>query len=137
VAQPSVQLDLPLQVADAVDDKVTWNVYLLVDPRDDNPFYVGITTNPTRRGPQHRTDPASAAYHRIREIHSAGLQCTMRVVAKCVDKAQARLIEDVLVRVIAPGKLLNGTGPYRAGGNGEYAGLNYRGYCGCLVEVAV
>jgi predicted GIY-YIG superfamily endonuclease len=82
----------------AAGEVITWHVYELVDPRTEKAFYVGITTAPRERVSGHRTDGNSAAKSTVRDIHAAGLKCTMHILAKYPDKASALAHEDRLIR---------------------------------------
>lgn len=82
-----------------------WTVYELVDPRDGEPFYVGCTSNTKARHLAHRTDPASAAYRRCREIKGEGLMVQMREVERFDDKIEARRKERDMI--LSNERLLN------------------------------
>jgi hypothetical protein len=99
-----------------------YSVYYLVDPRDGEPFYVGMSGLPRQRAGQHRTDPASAGYHRVREIHASGMKCLLRVVARFPTRLEARRHEDELIAGARVGSLLNRIAPCRERGDGVRAG---------------
>ena len=88
-----------------------WYVYLLIDPRDNRPFYVGCTKNPRNRFDGHHSDWANRTRRRIIEIKEAGHGCKMWVVRAYNTKAEARDYEDSLIAShMANGtRLLNGT----------------------------
>jgi predicted GIY-YIG superfamily endonuclease len=68
-------------------------VYALVDPRDGQPFYIGISIQPRKRYCEHRNDPASAAWQRIREIVHAGYECEIEILEEFSDRFQAKVLE--------------------------------------------
>lgn len=74
-----------------------WNVYRLVDPRDEKPFYIGCTMTPYGRYLGHMTDPASSAWPRMRDIKDAGLRADMGIVAEFDNKWVARSHERQLI----------------------------------------
>lgn len=57
-------------------------VYDLIDPRDDLPFYVGITNNPNERMMQHllRDDSNEGKVARIKDIQAGGLTPKMHII---------------------------------------------------------
>lgn len=64
-----------------------WNdgpcfVYALVDPRSSTIYYVGISINPEARLAGHRSDPASAAWSRTREIIKNGFKPALKVLSE-------------------------------------------------------
>lgn len=79
--------------------KPCW-VYHLVDPRDEHPFYVGISSNPEYRFIQHRTDATSAAFDRISEIEDDGFQCCMKIVGSFDRRADALACEAEFIRTM-------------------------------------
>src|SRR4051812_22696869 len=81
-------------------------VYVLVDPRDLLPFYVGITCRPKGRWAGHHSDPASSAYHRLRELREAGIKCRVRIMAENLDRATALATEKEYV-FLYRGSILN------------------------------
>lgn len=66
-----------------------WYVYHLVDPRDGQVFYVGMSTDPANRLRQHYADCRSDASERCREIKGAGLRAELVVIAGFWDKFAA------------------------------------------------
>jgi predicted GIY-YIG superfamily endonuclease len=71
-------------------------IYELIDPRDNRPFYVGITNNPNARMMTHlaATESNTEKNARINAIRSSGLQPTMRIIEYWdkKDKAEEREI---------------------------------------------
>jgi hypothetical protein len=82
-------------------------VYMLIDPRDRLPFYIGMTSRARQRWNAHHTDPASEAYHRMRELRTAGLKCRVRIMGEDLDRWSARRREQALVERFRT-TLLNG-----------------------------
>lgn len=75
-----------------------WCVYALIDPRDRNPFYIGITANRDLRFHCHHTDSSSAAWSRIQEIRKLGLSCLMLTIADGYsEKLHAEIHEQALI----------------------------------------
>jgi len=88
----------------------TYSVYLLIDPRDDLPFYVGCSFDPKKRAGEHRTDPGAGGYKRVREIHGMGLKCISRTVVRFGDRQTALAFERALmftIEDILPNRLVN------------------------------
>lgn len=79
-------------------------VYGLVDPRDGETFYIGMTKQPLGRLSGHKSDPASAAYHRIRDIRKCGEQVRMEIIEQFGDRERATRFERSLI-VSRPGLL--------------------------------
>jgi predicted GIY-YIG superfamily endonuclease len=57
-----------------------WWVYALVDPRTDEAFYVGCSSNPKRRLLSHKADWFSAANGRLRCLKRLGLECRLELL---------------------------------------------------------
>lgn len=74
-----------------------WWIYMLVDPRDGLPFYVGMTCNPLGRWNGHCSDWASAARSTLIEIREAGLKCRVRVMGLYTSRDDARCRELELI----------------------------------------
>lgn len=73
-------------------------VYVLIDPRDRLPFYVGITCRPTARWTAHNTDSCgSNAYPRLHDLRGLGLKCRVRIVAANLSVQEARDRERLLI----------------------------------------
>lgn len=82
-----------------------WYVYLLVDSRNNKPFYVGITQNRKRRAKSHKSDIYSLTNQRIKEIHGANAKVIMRTVALFKTRAEAADLEaGLIVEAAASGK---------------------------------
>lgn len=81
-------------------------VYVLVDPRDRLPFYVGLTCRPHQRWNGHRADPASSAYLRLRELRRLGLKCHVRLVRVGCSLAEGAELERQTIAALKP-TLLN------------------------------
>ena len=85
-----------------------WYVYILIDPRDGLPFYVGLTRNPKKRSVAHTSDWCSRARNRCQEIKSAGDHHELEVVAEFSDRTYASQYEKWLISDIGKdGNLLN------------------------------
>lgn len=70
-----------------------WYVYALVDPRDKQIFYVGLSHTPWNRRLNHKNDSASAAYPRCQDILAAGLDFELRTLGTYHDYTLARRAE--------------------------------------------
>jgi predicted GIY-YIG superfamily endonuclease len=83
----------------------TW-VYVIVDPRNRKPFYVGITKYLWYRFDQHRTDSGSAAWPRVNELLAAGYSPVRihKPYRLCADRNEALRLEHRLINSI-PGLL--------------------------------
>ncbi len=68
-------------------------IYVLIDPRDRLPFYVGMTCRPRKRWGQHHSNPSSAAYPRLRELRAAGLKPRVRIMREGLCREVARIAE--------------------------------------------
>lgn len=90
-----------------------WYVYEIVDPRGSVVFYIGKTSTPNARFAAHKSDPASAAFYRLKVIAEAGFKPEMNVIAEFGSEAGALDYEGYLISK-TPG-LVNRTGPYAAG----------------------
>jgi predicted GIY-YIG superfamily endonuclease len=77
-----------------------WFVYLLADPSADAAFYAGCTGNPRQRLKCHISDPASAAWARIRDMRTRGVAPIMLIVSIHHDKGEAEQIEAHLISTI-------------------------------------
>jgi len=74
-------------------------VYGLLDPRTERVFYIGITKwNLPARLAGHRSDPASAAWQRIREIEADDFRCEIEAILDCPTREIARSWERRLIR---------------------------------------
>lgn len=73
-------------------------IYVLIDPRDRVPFYVGMTCRPGLRWGGHNGDPASSAYPRMRELRQLNLKCRVRIAAMNLSLTEAREREAALIR---------------------------------------
>lgn len=74
-------------------------VYVLVDPRNRRPFYVGISKNPRARFWQHCTDTGSGGWPLARELRNLGYGAdrVLKVVKRCRDRRAAMEIEHRLI----------------------------------------
>ncbi len=68
-------------------------VYLLIDPRDGRPRYVGQTENPARRLEQHRRGEAMRTRAWSRVLRELGVSPIMRIVAEVRDRKASRQLE--------------------------------------------
>lgn len=77
---------------------MTWTVYGLVDPRDRSVFYVGMTTRKVGiRVADHKSDPASAAWRKCRELIQAGVDVEWCSFGAFEDKDAAKIVEGRLI----------------------------------------
>lgn len=76
---------------------MTWAVYGLIDPRDGHVFYIGMSTHPDRRIPEHGNDRASSAWERCQDIKSAGLSVGACLFGEFEDKQEAKIVEGRLI----------------------------------------
>lgn len=56
-----------------------WWVYMMIDPRDREVFYIGATAYPLRRWSEHHSDNLSPAARTLREIKKAFLKPRIRM----------------------------------------------------------
>lgn len=76
-----------------------WHVYGLIDPRTDQPFYIGMTNNCRQRLSQHRSKYAKPAVrNRVQEISADGYAVEMRVLAQFGSYKRASLKEMAVIR---------------------------------------
>jgi len=75
----------------------TWKVYGLIDPRNRDFLYVGITQNLFRRLSQHRSSKQSAVYDRIQAIEADGPRVEYCVFGIFPDLESAAFLEKNLV----------------------------------------
>ena len=68
-------------------------VYALIDPRNQQIFYIGITIAPQIRMRAHRGDPCSSAWKRIREIEASGYECEMEIMGEFESRNDALALE--------------------------------------------
>lgn len=90
-------------------------LYGLFDPRDESYFYVGVSKDPSKRLPSHRSDPGSAAFERVREIIRDGFQVELHVLRQCKDRNAALYLEYQIVQEF-PGLLNRARDLYQATG---------------------
>lgn len=78
-------------------------IYGLKDPREDefDFFYIGISQWPKIRFEQHKKDRSSAAWERIQEICSIGLECRMEALRVLPTRQQALEYEQFLISQIS------------------------------------
>lgn len=89
-------------------------VYVLINPGNKRPFYIGISNNPWSRFYSHQHDRASAAWPALRLLLGEGLfhrDEILKIYRCCPDRRTALDVEYNLVK--ATPKLLNR--PYSAG----------------------
>lgn len=77
-------------------------VYVLIDPRDMVPFYVGLTCRPARRWNQHRTDRSSGAHIRVAELCKLRLKTRVRIAGVNLGLVEARARERWLIDLHRP-----------------------------------
>jgi hypothetical protein len=82
-----------------------WNcgpcyIYGLVDPRTGSIFYVGVSWFPKKRLSNHRCDPASSAYHTVREIFSSGLEVGIDILETHETRFEAEKREQIFISVL-------------------------------------
>jgi hypothetical protein len=68
IARYGAELRRPARRIHQKDLSGTCFIYFLVDPRDQKPFYIGISMSPWGRFDNHRHDPSSAAHRRLMDI---------------------------------------------------------------------
>lgn len=80
-----------------VAQNLPWVVYAIsVDGDEENPFYIGMTTDMVRRASDHnRRD--SACYEVARGYDAQGIHCSLVPVAYFATKEQARACESLLI----------------------------------------
>jgi hypothetical protein len=87
-----------------------YKIYLLIDPRDESPRYVGMTQAPQRRLMGHlrgENNPANAKEIWIQELRAQGLAPIMQEVDQAETEAEARERETYWMReLIERGVLL-------------------------------
>lgn len=79
-------------------DANRWWVYVLVDPRTNTPFYVGLSCNPARRLKSHQSDWSGSANPRIRCLRRAGLQPKLGLLMEFDDLWSAMTYEAKAIR---------------------------------------
>ena len=85
-----------------------WYVYILIDPCDGLPFYVGLTRDPKKRNAAHTADWGSKARTRCQEIKSSGSRHEMEVIAQFDSRTYAAQYEQWLICDLGKsGNLLN------------------------------
>lgn len=83
-----------------IRDGRTTFVYFLVDPRPDvehEIFYVGISMHPMYRFSEHRSEPWSAPYDKIKEIEADGYRCSVEIIDEFRDRRRAHELEYKLI----------------------------------------
>ncbi len=73
-------------------------IYVLIDPRDMAPFYVGMTCRPGQRWMAHMADRASTPHARLREIRRLGLKCRVRLARMNLSYEDAKASEREVIR---------------------------------------
>lgn len=68
---------------------VQWTVYGLVDPRNEEVFYIGSSMRVKRRVLQHQSDYASPAIFRMKELKAVGLKAIVKQYGTYKTKAEA------------------------------------------------
>jgi hypothetical protein len=90
---------------------IKYYTYMLVDPRDGQPFYVGKGCGDRikhhERDAKKAASTISAKEQRIRDIWAAGLQVKRVIVARYESEAAAYMAERVLIRQIGMDDLTN------------------------------
>lgn len=76
-----------------------WHVYGLIDPRTDQPFYIGMTKDCNQRLSQHRSKGAKPEIRsRIQEIAAGGHDVGMRIIAQFTTYKRAALKEMAVIQ---------------------------------------
>jgi len=87
---------------------MTWYVYgIASEDAEDDPFYIGITTNYENRASQHNGRD-SAAYDRSKALESLGKDCVLYILARYETEAEARAYETAMIAMRAD-RLVNRT----------------------------
>lgn len=81
-------------------EKEKWQVYALIDPRDNKAFYIGCSTRLSSRMTGHRSDWASAAKHRMDDIKNVGMKATHKVLLTFYKKWCALRFEREMIIVL-------------------------------------
>jgi hypothetical protein len=68
-------------------------VYKLIDPRDGQCFYIGMTGNHSRRLHEHLSGKSRCSAPKVNELALAGLAPTMEIVAETSTVEEAHVIE--------------------------------------------
>lgn len=96
--------------------KGRYSVYLLINPINNFPFYVGYTSDPYDRYRSHINDcPKSEVgkkrWKLVQEIRSVGLNIQMLVIATYAQRGQAMRHESKIIKekLQKPEAILNGT----------------------------
>lgn len=91
---------------DALVSKVgRWLVYMLHEvDREDEPFYIGLSVDPSQRIREHYYGRNSAAYEHMRALDAADRHCTYTTLATFDNYAEALMYEAVHI-AIRPGLL--------------------------------
>ena len=76
---------------------MAWNVYGLIDPRNNVVFYVGLSSRVDARKGQHCADSSSPAWRRCREILDDGQKVRLCVFGSFADKQRAKILEGRLI----------------------------------------
>ena len=77
---------------------MTWEVYGLIDPRNDKVFYIGCSKIGSKnRAKAHGLDSASSAYWIYRDIEALGLVVGVCIFGSFNEKISARVLEGRLI----------------------------------------
>jgi predicted GIY-YIG superfamily endonuclease len=72
-------------------------VYALVDGRNQEVFYIGISIHLETRFKEHHYDPACASYHRIHDIIADGFECELEIWGEYGERGLALAVESELI----------------------------------------
>ncbi len=78
--------------------KTNCYVYQLIDPRTDDPFYVGMTRDPTKRLDTHLSGRCPCTAGAIAKLKGEGVEPSMVIIAKCPSVEYAHKLERMLIR---------------------------------------
>jgi predicted GIY-YIG superfamily endonuclease len=74
-----------------------YTVYVLIDPRDMVPFYVGMTCRRVARWTGHNSSRGSRVYTRLAELRELRLKCRVRLASMDLSLDEARDRERQLI----------------------------------------
>lgn len=76
----------------------SWGIYKIYEVGyPSQPFYIGLSSSPSRRVLEHWHQRSSAANARMRSLHSEGRDCDFDVIAEFDDYHEALLFEAVQI----------------------------------------
>ena len=85
-----------------IERQAVYKVYALIDPRDEQTYYIGVTHNVEQRYNQHvsegRSNNGSARERWLFDLHQCGMKPLFEVLAHSATREIAELLEGILVR---------------------------------------